>query len=153
MDLHPDFGDLLAAFVAAEVRFALLGGYAVGYYGKPRATKDLDLLVSGRDANADRVANALEAFGAPRNVVEAARRQRDSEVIYLGVAPVRVDILRQVDGLETDEALARAELATVGGLTIPVLSLDDLIVNERASGRPQDIADAVMLEAVRQRLP
>lgn len=149
MDLHPDFNDLLAAFVAADVRFALLGGYAVAYYGKPRATKDLDLLVSGHADNPDKVAKALDAFGAPANVIEAARVQSGSEVVYLGVPPVRIDILRSVDGLETEDALDRAVNAQVGEVTIPVLSLDDLIVNKRASGRPQDVADAVMLEAAR----
>lgn len=51
MDLHPDFNDLLAEFVRYGVRFVLLGGYAVGVHAKPRATKDLDLLVSGADDN------------------------------------------------------------------------------------------------------
>jgi hypothetical protein len=151
MDLHPDFSDLLAAFVSAEVRFALLGGYAVGYYGKPRATKDLDLLVSGRSDNLSRVAKALDAFGAPANVVEAARVQSESEVVFLGVPPVRVDILRTVDGLDTEEALNRVVNVRVGALAIPILSLDDLITNKRASGRPQDLADAATLEAVRVR--
>ncbi len=59
MDLHPDFRDLLAEFVRAGVRFALVGGYAVGHHGKPRATKDLDLLVSAKDDNLDRVADAV----------------------------------------------------------------------------------------------
>ena len=149
MDLHPDFSDLLAAFVAAEVRFALLGGYAVAYYGKPRATKDMDLLVSGRADNLDRVARALDEFGAPANVVQAARVQAESEVVYLGIPPVRIDILRKVDGLDTEEALDRAVKVQVGELAIPILSLDDLIANKRASGRPQDLADATMLEATR----
>jgi len=151
MDLHPDFSDLLAAFVAADVRFALLGGYAVAYYGTPRATKDLDLLVSGRADNPQRVARALDAFGAPANVVEAARVQRKSEVVYLGVPPVRIDILRSVDGVDTEAALDRAASVCIGELTIPIVSLDDLIANKRASGRPQDVADAAMLEAVRAR--
>jgi len=149
MDLHPDFSDLLAAFVAADVRFALLGGYPVAYHGKPRATKDLDLLVSGLGDNPERIARALDAFGAPANVTAAARVQSESEVVFLGVSPVRIDILRSVDGLDTESALSRAVRAEVGALTIPILALDDLIANKRASGRPQDVADVAMLEAVR----
>ena len=72
MDLHPDFKDLLAEFARFEVRYALLGGYAVGYHGKPRATKDLDLLISGLTDNLDRVASALASFGAPAQVIESA---------------------------------------------------------------------------------
>jgi hypothetical protein len=73
MDLHPDFKDLLAEFARAGVRYALLGGYAVGYHGKPRVTKDLDLLVSGEGDNLSRVARVLAAFGAPPAIVENAR--------------------------------------------------------------------------------
>jgi hypothetical protein len=59
MDLHPDFKDLLVEFGRFGVKFALLGGYAVGYHGRPRATKDLDLLISGLNGNLARVASAL----------------------------------------------------------------------------------------------
>lgn len=59
MDLHPDFRDLLAEFVRCGVKFAVLGGYAVGHHAKPRATKDLDLLVSAEGDNRERLAVAL----------------------------------------------------------------------------------------------
>src|SRR5690349_3138220 len=98
MDLHPDFKDLLVEFVHCAVEFVLIGGYAVGLHVKPRATKDIDLLVAGSQQNLERVASALERFGAPPNVVAAARRMGPTEVVYLGVAPVRVDILRSADG-------------------------------------------------------
>jgi hypothetical protein len=81
MDLHPDFSDLLAEFARYEVRYALLGGYAVGIYAKPRATKDLDLLISGGGDNLERVAPALAAFGAPRHVVDAARAMAATEIV------------------------------------------------------------------------
>jgi hypothetical protein len=71
MDLHPDFKDLLAEFARSKVSYALLGGYAVGYHAKPRATKDLDLLLSGLDDNLERAAGALAAFGAPAQVVQS----------------------------------------------------------------------------------
>lgn len=151
MDLHPDFRDLLAEFARCEVRFVLLGGYAVGVHVKPRATKDLDLLVSGRGDNLAKVAAALSAFGAPAAVVEAARNMRPTEIVYLGVPPVRIDILQQADGIDTEEVMERAQTVEVGDLAIPVIALDDLIANKRASGRPQDLADVVVLERAAQR--
>lgn len=151
MDLHPDFNDLLAEFVRCGVRFVLLGGYAVGVHVKPRATKDLDLLVSGQGDNLNRVAGALTAFGAPVAVIEAARNMKANEIVYLGVPPVRIDILRQADGIDTEQTIDRADPVTLGGLTIPVISLDDLIANKRASGRPQDLADVVLLERAARR--
>lgn len=153
MDLHPDFRDLLAEFVRSKVSFVLLGGYAVSIHAKPRATKDLDLLVSGEGDNLERVAAALAAFGAPAVVVDAARRMSPTEIVYLGAPPVRVDILRRADGIETEAVIARAVAITVGELSVPIISLEDLIANKRASGRPQDLADVMLLErlAVRPR--
>jgi hypothetical protein len=151
MDLHPDFYDLLAEFVRCEVRFALLGGYAVGVHAKPRATKDLDLLVSGERGNLEKVAAALSAFGAPAGVVAAAREMTPTQIVYLGVPPVRIDLLRQADGIDTEQAIERAILVQLRDLTVPVIARDDLIANKRASGRPQDLADVAMLERAARR--
>lgn len=148
MDLHPDFRDLLAEFARCEVRFVLLGGYAVGVHATPRATKDLDLLVSGEPENLARVAEALAAFGAPASVVAAASNMASTDIVYLGVPPVRVDILRQADGIDTEETLANAITVRLGQLAVPVISLRHLIQNKRAAGRPQDLADAALLERV-----
>jgi hypothetical protein len=148
MDLHPDFKDLLAEFERSKASYALLGGYAVSYHGKPRATKDLDVIVSALGDNLSRVASALAAFGAPASVVEGARRLAPTEVLYLGVPPVRVDILRAADGIDAEVAIARAELATIAGLSVPILRIEDLIANKRAAGRPQDLADVDLLERV-----
>jgi predicted nucleotidyltransferase len=149
MDLHPDFRDLLAEFVRFEVSFAILGGYAVGHHAKPRATKDLDLLVSPIHANLSRVAQALAAFGAPPNVVEAARTMQPTDVVFLGAPPVRVDILQSADGIDTESALQRAVPVYLPGLEVKVLALEDLIANKRAAARPQDLADVALLERVR----
>jgi predicted nucleotidyltransferase len=149
MDLHPDFKDLLAEFARSKVSYAVLGGYAVGYHAKPRATKDLDLLLSGLGDNLQRAASALAAFGAPASVVNSVRTLTPSEIAYLGSPPVRVDLLRSADGIETESVIARAEIALVDGLSIPMIALDDLIANKRAAGRPQDLADVALLERVK----
>jgi len=149
MDLHPDFKDLLAEFGRSKVSYAVLGGYAVGYHAKPRATKDLDLLVSGLGDNLERAAAALAAFGAPSSIVQSVRTLAPTEIVFLGAPPVRVDILRSADGIESEEVILRAEIARVDGLDIPFVTLDDLITNKRAAGRLQDLADVVVLERVR----
>jgi hypothetical protein len=152
MDLHPDFRDLLAEFAREKVSYAVVGGYAVGHHAKPRATKDLDLLVSPSGDNLERVGRALEQFGAPPNVIAAVKRLAPTEIVYLGVPPVRVDILRSADGIEdVDAALARAVHASLDDLMVPVIALDDLVANKRAAGRPQDLADVALLEKVRRR--
>lgn len=150
MDLHPDFKDLLAEFVNAKVRFVVLGGYAVGHHGKPRATKDLDLLVSRADANLDRAADAVARFGAPSSVVRDLRVLGPEEIAYLGVPPVHIDIMCRADGIDTEETLSRAVVVHVGDLDVPFISRDDLIANKRASGRPQDLADVALLEKTKR---
>jgi predicted nucleotidyltransferase len=151
MDLHPDFRDLLVEFVRCGVRFVLLGGYAVGIHAKPRATKDLDLLVSGEGDNLKRVADALVAFGAPDLVIAAAEHMGPTEIVYLGAPPVRIDILRSADGLDTEQVIGRAGIVQLGDLSVPVISIEDLIANKRAAARPQDLADVMLLERVAQR--
>lgn len=83
MDLHPDFNDLLVEFVRGSVRFVVLGGYAVGHHGKPRATKDLDLLLSSEGDNLERAASAIARFGAPRDIVSHVRTV--TEKMYPGI--------------------------------------------------------------------
>src|SRR5262245_36593095 len=118
MELHPDFRDLLAEFARFGVEYALLGGYAVGYHAKPRATKDLDLLVSGDGENLARVAAALIAFGAPANVIQGVRALAQDEIVHFGVPPVRVDLLRSADGIDAEAAIRRAERVNIDGLEV-----------------------------------
>ena len=146
MDLHPDFRDLLAEFVRANVRFVVLGGYAVGFHAKPRATKDLDLLIARDAHNLEQAARALARFGAPTSVVEAIRTLAPNDIVYLGVAPVHVDIMCRADGIDTDATIARAEIVHLADLDVPVISRADLIASKRASERPQDLADVAVLE-------
>ena len=74
-----------------------------------------------------------------------------NEIVHFGVPPVRVDLLRSADGIDAEGAIARAEPVRLDELEIAVLSIDDLIANKRAAGRPQDLADAALLERVRSK--
>lgn len=149
MDLPVDFKELLEEFARGRVEFILVGGYAVAFHGRPRATKDIDLLVNGTRANLERAAAALERFGAPANVVRAVEAMQPSDIVYMGQAPLRIDLLRAIDGVATEAVLARAVTAVLDGVEVRVISLDDLIANKRASGRQQDLMDAELLERVR----
>lgn len=146
-----DFSDLLRAFESAGVEYLVVGGYAVGAHGRPRATKDLDLWIAGGD-NLDRVARALVAFGLPGSVADAARALGPNEVLYFGSPPLRVDLLRSIAGIELADALPRAVRLSLGELVVPVIGLEDLIANKRAAGRPRDLADAAALARIAARL-
>ena len=151
MDLPPDFKELLAEFARSGVEAVLVGGYAVAFHGRPRATKDIDLVLGGSAANLDRAAEALARFGAPSVVVEGVRTQAPSEIVYMGQPPLRVDILRTIDGVDSADLFARAVATEIDGVPLRVIDLSDLIANKRAVARPQDLVDAAFLERVRAR--
>lgn len=151
MDLPPDFKELLEEFGHAGVEFLLVGGYAVAFHGRPRSTKDIDLMLEGSLENLHRASEALARFGAPANVVAAVATMRPDDVVFLGQPPLRVDLMRVIDGVAPPGLFARAVPAELDGVRVKVISLDDLIVNKQASGRPQDLIDASFLEKVRAR--
>ena len=151
MDLPPDFRELLEELARDAVEFLVIGGYAVAFHGRPRATKDIDILLEGSRENLDRAARAVARFGAPQQTVASIQAMKDTEIVFMGQPPLRVDFLRSIDGVEVADLFAEAVEATVDGIGIKVISLGHLIANKRAAGRPQDLVDAEFLERVRAR--
>jgi predicted nucleotidyltransferase len=151
MNLAPDFRDLLEELARDAVEFVLVGGYAVAFHGRPRATKDIDLVLEGSPENLERAARALGRFGAPANVVSAIASLAETDIVYMGQPPLRVDFLRSIDGVRASDLFSEAVEAEVDDLPIKVISLQHLIDNKRASARPQDLLDAALLERVRER--
>jgi hypothetical protein len=146
-DLFEDFRDLLLELDRGGVEFVIVGGYAVSYYGHPRATKDLDVFICPGKANAERVMQALERFGAPLaqlGIVEADF-VAPGTVVQLGVPPVRIDLITELSGITFAEAYEEHGALTVHGRTIPVIGRQALLRNKRASGRAQDLADVEAL--------
>lgn len=146
MNLAPDFRDLLEELGRSAVEFVLIGGYAVAFHGRPRATKDIDIFLVGTADNLSRAADALFRFGAPSSVLLAIRSMSENDVVFMGQPPMRVDFLRSVDGVAPDELFAGAIQAEIDGVPIKVISRPHLIANKRAAGRPQDLLDADFLE-------
>jgi predicted nucleotidyltransferase len=151
MDLPPDFRDLLEVFAREAVEAVLVGGYAVSFHARPRATKDIDLVLRGDPSNLERAARALALYGAPAGVVEAVRTLGEGEIAYMGQPPLRIDLLRTIDGVEPDTLFANAVRLEIDGVPLRVIALDDLIANKSAAGRPQDRLDLDILTRARAR--
>jgi len=151
VDLSQDFTDLLAAFERAGARYLLVGGYAVVAHTKPRYTKDVDLWIDPAPDNLERVAEALSEFGAPGRAIDDVRACAEDEIVWFGVPPGRVDILKRIPGVAFAPSYGRRAQVTVAGMAVAVLSIDDLIAAKRAAGRPQDLLDAEALVAARAR--
>ncbi len=150
MDLHRDFRDLLSALADTNAEYLVVGGWAVGYHAEPRFTKDLDLFIGPSNANLQAVATALATFGAPAAIIETLRSLGPDEFLFLGAPPVRVDILRRVDGIEFAAAYARRETLHWAGVPVSMIGFDDLVAAKTAAGRERDRRDLKLLDAARR---
>lgn len=144
--MNRDFKDLLSEFSAKGVEFLVVGAHALAAHGHVRATKDLDVWVRPSAENAPRVLEALRAFGAPLGSVSTEDFTSPGITLQIGVEPVRIDIITEIDAVTFDAAWPRREVKTVDGLLLGVLSRQDLITNKKATGRLQDLADVEALE-------
>jgi len=141
VNLHPDFKELLSLFLANDVEFLLVGGYAVSVHGYSRYTEDIDLWVRKTPENAKRILHALDEFGFGGLGLTQATLLQEQGLIRLGHPPAKVKILNWVSGLEFEEASPNAIQVEFDELEIPVISLPDLIRNKSASGRLKDLGD------------
>jgi len=144
--LNPDYKDMLSAFLDHDVRFLVVGAYAMSSHGFVRATGDIDLWVEPTPANAARVYAALTAFGAPADHFDEADFTIAERVLQLGVAPQRIDVLTSISGVRFDEAWEAREIGRLDDMEVPILSREHLITNKRATGREKDLLDAQLLE-------
>jgi hypothetical protein len=143
--MNQDFVDLLRAFVDHNVRFLIVGAYALGVHGRPRATGDLDVWVDATPENAPRIVQALAQFGAPLHEVAHADFAQPGIVFQIGLAPGRIDILTSLTGVTFEEAWPTRVQAPFGPITVDVLGRDVFIRNKRAIGRARDLGDVESL--------
>jgi predicted nucleotidyltransferase len=146
--LNEDYKDMLQCLLEEKVRFLLVGAYAVAVYGYPRATKDIDIFVRAASENASSLMRALSRFGAPLSDVTESDFSTEGIVFQIGSSPRRIDILTRISGVDFEQAYANRQTIFVEGMALPVISLEDLIANKRATGRAQDLADVEKLQSV-----
>ena len=148
--LNNDYKEMLQCLSEENVRFLLVGAYAVAAYGYPRATKDIDIFVRAAPDNASNFMRALARFGAPLAGISAADFSAEGIVFQIGNHPRRIDILTRISGVDFQQAYERRNTVSLQGMEVPVISLEDLIANKRATGRTQDLADVERLESLRE---
>lgn len=145
--LNDDYREMLQCLSEENVKFLLVGAYALAVHGFPRATKDIDFFVWATPENAANLIRALVKFGAPLEGVSESDFSSEGVIFQIGNSPRRIDIITTIDGIKFDQAYANRKIFATDGLQIPVISLEDLIANKRASGRTQDLADVERLES------
>jgi hypothetical protein len=144
--LIPHYRDILSELSVAGAEYLLVGAFAMAAHELPRATGDIDLWIRPNLENAGRVWNALARFGAPMEKLTVEELADPDLFFQIGVAPVRIDILTRIDGVEFEDAWAERVVSEFDGVAVPVLSRRHLLINKRASDRPKDRADAAWLE-------
>ena len=141
MELYPDFKELLALFNARNVEYTITGGYALAFHGAPRYTGDLDIFVRPDPQNAQRVVEALSAFGFASLDIGVKDFASPEKVLQLGFPPVRVDIITSLTGVSWEEVYAGRIGGSYGDVPVHFIGRKEFIANKRATGRPQDLAD------------
>ena len=145
MPASSHFKELLQSFNEHQVRYLIVGAYAVMKYTEPRYTKDLDIWVEPTKDNAQKVFTALSEFGAPLNAVTPEDFTKTDLIFQIGLAPHRIDVLMAVKGLEFAKAWERRVEASFEDVTMNLVCKEDLLTSKEAAGRPQDLIDAASL--------
>ena len=146
MQLGKDFRDLLELLNRHQVRYLVVGGFAVAVHGAPRYTKDLDIWLEVSPDNARRIIAVLDEFGFASLGLRDEDFLDEDIVIQLGYEPNRLDFLTKLTGVEFAEAHAARTSFVINGIDVPVIDRASLIANKRALGRSHDLEDAKELE-------
>ena len=144
--MNPDFKELLLTFNAHNVEYLIVGAHALAAHGHVRATKDLDVWVRPDEKNAQRVLRALSDFGAPTVDLTIDDLSRKDTIFQIGMPPLRIDIITDIDGVEFEDAWPDRLETVFGGVPAFVISRQHLITNKKTAARLQDLADVQQLQ-------
>lgn len=141
MTLPPDFKEFLKLLKEHDVRYLLIGGYAVGYHGYPRATDDMDIWVAIHPENASKLVAALQDFGMDDPELRSELFLQKPKIVRMGFAPLRLEISTTISGVDFEDCYAERVIEVLDGVEVSLIDLKNLKRNKRASGRLKDLAD------------
>jgi hypothetical protein len=141
LELPKDFKEFLKLLNANGVRYLLIGGYAVGFHGYPRATNDIDIFVAKDTENAHRLVKSLVDFGFKNNELSIELFTQEKSIVRMGVEPLKIEIANFISGVDFEEAYIDKIIGSINEVEISIISLQHLKVNKEASGRYKDLND------------
>lgn len=142
MNIQQDFKELLALLENHQVEYMIVGGYAVAFHGYPRFTKDIDVYFENSDENINKIIRVLIEFGFSEDELPPELFRKPGNIITFGVAPVRVDFLNEIDGVDFLKAKEHRVRGKYGDVDIYFIGKKDLITNKRSTPRTKDRVDA-----------
>jgi hypothetical protein len=149
--LNKDFKEFIELLNENRVNYLVIGGYAVNLHGYPRYTKDIDFWIEPTEKNIQKLLIAIEVFGFGSLDLKEEDFMNTNNIIQLGLAPRRIDILTAVEGLDFKACFNQKNQILLDEININFLEIRDLIAAKRTSARPQDLADAEKLEQIKNR--
>ena len=147
IELANDYKEFLRLLRAHGVEYLLIGGWAVGYHGYPRATYDLDVWIATSSANAKRVVKALSEFGVSVPELSAELFLQPDKIVRMGVEPKRIEVMTSISGVEFDECYRERVETMMSDVPVSLINLHYLKINKKASGRLKDLADLEQLSS------
>lgn len=143
---NQDILELIQILNSKEVKYMLVGGYAVMHYAEPRYTKDVDFFVKASAKNADKMIQALVEFGVPEDQLDKNLFANPGNFFKLGNPPWRVDFITSLEGVDFDSIYKNIQHIKLKDNKLPIISKTDLIKVKQEAGRPQDLVDVKLLE-------
>jgi len=136
-----DFKEFLKLLNEKGVRYLLIGGYAVGYHGYPRATNDMDVWIAIHRDNAQKIVDVLREFGFDHPDLTPELFLQENKIIRMGNPPMRLEISTGISGVEFEECYTSRIVDTLDGVQVNIIDLTHLKANKKAAGRLKDLAD------------
>jgi predicted nucleotidyltransferase len=147
MVLDSNFKEFITLLNEHEVKYLLIGGYAVALHGHPRYTGDIDFWIWTNPENAQKVLKTLKDFGFGSLPFDESDFLNPATVVQLGYPPLRIDLTMSISGVpDFETAYKNCKFVDIEGLKVPVIGIADLKKNKKAAGRHKDLADLDNLE-------
>ena len=141
VELPGDFKEFLKLLNEKRVRYLLIGGYAVGYHGYPRATNDMDIWIAVHPDNAKKIVGVLRDFGFGVPELNPDLFLQKNKIVRMGNPPMRLEISTGISGVKFDECYASKIVDVLDGVQVNIIDLPHLKINKKAAGRLKDLAD------------
>jgi hypothetical protein len=144
--LNQNFKEFIQLLNENQVKYLVIGGYAVAIHGHPRYTKDIDIWIEISKENAEKLITALTQFGFGSLGLTPQDFQSPDQVIQLGYPPNRIDLITTPDGVDFQTCYNSRTEVLLSDIVVNFIDLDNLKKNKLASGRFQDLADLENLQ-------
>ncbi len=139
--LPQDFRYFLKLLNCHKVDYLIIGGFAVGYHGYPRATGDMDIWISNSPENADKMVTVLKEFGFDVPELNADLFLKKRQVVRMGMPPIRIEVLTDISGVSFDECYNKRVTDFIDNINVNIINSEHLKKNKKASGRIKDLND------------